>query len=343
MQHRSFESVQAQVRRRHWLLLAAAALAGGAGAAEDGGTEAALKRAFRSVVGLQADAVDGARSAQTLGARRQGSGVVIGDDGLVLTIGYLVLEADQVELTTADDRRIPARVLAYDVASGFGLVQALVPLRVEAAPLGRAQGLAEQEVLVFARGGDAAGAAPTRLVARRAFTGYWEYHLDDALFTVPPWPLHSGAGLFNQRGELVGIGSLVVADAGRVDGVRQPGNMFVPIDLLLPVLDEMRRLGTSAASHRAWLGLNCVEAEGAVRVARVTPESPAATAGLRPGDQILRIDDEEVRAVEGLWRALWRGGTERAVKLEIQRGAERRVLTAFSVDRMKTLKRPAGI
>ena len=333
-----------RVSRRHWLLLGSSVLACAAHADERAAQAQALQRAQRSVVGLRTEAVDGAGSSRTLGEKRQGSGVVIGADGLVLTIGYLILEAEQVELTTADKRQIPARVVAYDLASGFGLVQALVPLGVEDVPLGRADALAEQEILMFANGGGAGGVAPTRLLSRRPFAGYWEYHLDEALFTSPPWPMHSGAGLFNQRGELVGIGSLVVADAGLVEGTRRPGNMFVPIDLLPPVLDEMRRRGTSQRSHRAWLGVNCVETDGAVRVIRITADGPADVAGLQPGDQIVRIDDQEVHALDALWQALWRGGPpEREVRLEIQRGSARQVLKVFSVDRMKTLKRPRGI
>ncbi|WP_088280201.1 S1C family serine protease [Ideonella sp. A 288] len=338
------------VCRRRWLVLSTAALAVTARADEPAASadsaerQKALQRAHRAVVGVESQAVDAAGSSRTLGDKRQGSGVVIGADGLVVTIGYLILEAEQVDLTTADHRRLPARVVAYDPATGFGLVQALVPLGLEPVPMGRAEGLAEQDVLMFANGGDAGGVAPTRLLSRRPFAGYWEYHLEQALFTSPPWPMHSGAGLFNPRGELVGIGSLVVADAGMVDGARRPGNMFVPIDLLPPMLDELRRSGTSAGSHRAWLGLNCVEDEGAVRVVRVTADSPADTAGLQRGDRILRIDDVEVQALDSLWKALWRGGPPaRQVRLEIQRDGARQLVTLRSVDRMSTLKRPKGV
>lgn len=304
----------------------------------------ALQRAHKAVVGLRSEAVDGARSARTLGQQRIGSGVVIGADGLVLTIGYLILETDMVELVTADDRRLPARVVAYDLATGLGLVQSLVPLDIEAAPLGRAASLAERDMLMFATGGDHGGVAPTRLLSRRPFSGYWEYHLDEALFTSPPWPMHSGAGLFNPQGELVGIGSLSVADAGTVDGARRPGNMFVPIDLLPPVLDEMRRSGSSSRSHRAWLGINCVEDDGSVRVVRVNDDSPADLGGVQVGDRILRIDGQDVSGLDKLWLTLWSGGPpEREVRLEVKRGDETHALKLFSVNRMKTLKRAQGI
>ena len=326
------------------LTLAAAAIPLAAIADDRTEREKLLARAHRAVVGLQTEAVEGARSARSLGPKRQGSGVVIGPDGLVLTIGYLILEAEQVDLETVEGKTIPARVVAYDLATGFGLVQALAPLGVEAAPLGQAKSVAEQDVLMFANGGDDGGVAPTRLVSRRAFSGYWEYHLDEALFTSPPWPMHSGAGLFNQRGELVGIGSLVVADAGSVDGSRRPGNMFVPIDLLPPVLDEMRRQGSTSGSRRAWMGVNCVEDEGAVKIIRITADSPADVAGLKPGDRILRIDGTEVASLQTLWQSLWRGGPpEREVRLEIRRGDDEQAIKLFSVDRMKTLRRPQGI
>jgi S1-C subfamily serine protease len=304
----------------------------------------ALLRAQHSVVGLQAEAIEEARSSRTLGDTRTGSGVVIGADGLVVTIGYLILEAEQVDLVTADGQRIPARVVGYDMDSGFGLVQALVPMAIEAAPIGRADALAAEELLMFAHGGEVQGIAPTWLLSRRPFAGTWEYHIEQALFTSPPWPMHSGAGLFNRRGELVGIGSLRMSDAGEIDGEHRPGNMFVPVDLLLPILDELRRSGTTARSRRAWLGLNCVESDDTVRVVRVSADSPAEVAGLQVGDIILRIDAQEVRALDGLWRALWRGGPpEREVRLEIQRGATRQEVKVFSVDRMKTLKRPTGV
>jgi S1-C subfamily serine protease len=189
--------------------------------------------------------------------------------------------------------------------------------------------------------------AMARLVSRRAFAGYWEYRIDDALFTAPPRTDHSGAGLFNSRGELVGIGSLVVADT-RADppgeGRRIPGNMFVPTDLLRPILGELRTKGMSSASRRAWLGVNCVEQQGAVHVVRITDDSPAEAAGLRVGDRILAIDGTAVTTVEALWRALWSGGpAEREVTLEIDRYGTRQAVAVRSIDRMQALTRARGI
>jgi S1-C subfamily serine protease len=327
-------------------LQAAATAQADSGAATQPSIEAqarALSRANATVVGVRATAVEGARSARTLGMRRSGSGVVIGDDGLVLTIGYLILEAEQVELLQEGARVVPARVVAYDVATGFGLVQALAPLKLPSAALGRAETIADGEPLMIASGGDDGDVSIAQLVSRRAFSGNWEYHIDGALFTAPPRIDHSGAGLFNGRGELVGIGSLVVADARGGGTARNPGNMFVPIDLLTPILAELRERGSSRASQRAWLGVNCVEIEGDVRIVRVNEDSPADVAGLAVGDRILRIDDTPVASLEALWKALWRGNAEREVTVEIRRGAGQQTLKLQSVDRMKTLRRAQGI
>jgi S1-C subfamily serine protease len=304
----------------------------------------ALQRASASVVGLRALAVDDARSAATLGRARQGSGVVIGAGDLVLTIGYLILEAEQVQLITDDEREVPARLVGYDVATGFGLVQPLAPLRIEPAPFGSTATLARGEPLMIVSGGEDGAISAAQLVSRRNFSGYWEYHVDGALFTAPARPDHSGAGLFNSRGELVGVGSLLVKDAAGPDGPPQNGNMFVPIDLLRPILPELRSLGSSQLSRRAWMGVNCVETEGTVRVVRVNIDSPAEVAGLEPGDRIVRIDGTEVKALEVLWKTLWAGGApEREVTLDIVRAGKPQTLKLQSVDRMKTLKSAQGI
>ena len=304
----------------------------------------ALWRASNAVLGLRVQAVEDARSARTLGTHRAGSGVLIGADGLVLTIGYLILEAEQVDLYTEDERHFPARVVGYDAATGFGLVQALAPLRLEPAPLGEAAGLQRNAPLIIVSGGDDGEVGPTRLVSRRGFSGYWEYHVDGALFTAPVRTDHSGAGLFNMQGELVGIGSLVVNDAFGGDGAQVPGNMFVPIDLLKPILAELQQRGSSLASARAWMGINCAEVAEGLRIIRVTDDSPADVAGLQAGDRILGIDGSAVARLEDLWKRLWAGASaEREVKLDIERDGRRQTLSVQTVDRAKTLRRPQGI
>lgn len=303
----------------------------------------ALQRASDAVIGVRSTATEDASSIDTLGERRSGSGVVIGSDGLVLTIGYLILEAEDVDLVLDNGKHVPARVVAYDLASGFGLVQSVLPLGVEPVRLGQAAAVAEGEPLMFVSGGDEGAVSAARLVSRRAYSGYWEYHIDAALFTSPPRADHSGAGLFNAQGELIGIGSLLVPDA-QGDGPRRAGNMFVPVDLLPPIFSELRERGLSRASMRAWLGVNCVEQDDGLRVLRVSRDSPAKAAGLRPGDLIRRLDGAPVGGLESFYKMLWNGGSaERDITLEVLREGRTLTVPVRSVDRMQTFRRARGI
>lgn len=304
----------------------------------------ALTRAHAAVVGVQVTAVAGSRSAETLGRERSGTGVVIGPDGLVLTIGYLLLEADTLRIVTQDARTVPARAVAYDLATGFGLLRPLLPLRgIEAVRLGASRELKSGEALMAATGGEDGDVAMTQLVSQRAFSGYWEYHIESALFTSPPIGNHSGAALFNVRGELLGIGSLFVGDA-MGDNRRLPGNMFVPVDLLKPILAEMQQTGTSRKSRRPWLGLTSAEQGGRVQVVRVNKDSPAQEAGVQPGDIVLAVDGSPVASLEDFYKRVWsHAKPDEEVELTLQQGAEIRKVVVKAVDRMTTLARPAGI
>jgi len=304
----------------------------------------ALTRANAAVVGVEVTAIEGARSAETLGHRRIGSGVVIGPDGLILTIGYLMLEADNIQIVTRDKRKLPARAVAYDLATGFGLVKPLLPLRgMNPVPLGSHSEVRTGEPLMAAMGGEDADVAITQLVSKRPFSGYWEYHIEAALFTTPPIGNHSGAPLFNQRGELLGIGSLLVADA-LGESPRVAGNMFVPVDLLKPILAEMQTTGSSKQSRRPWLGLTSVEQSGHVQVVRVTKDSPAQAGGIMPGDVILAVDDAQVATLEQFYKRLWaHPNPDDEIKLTVQQGTDTRTVTVKAVDRMTTIVKPGGI
>lgn len=304
----------------------------------------ALTRANAAVVGVQVVAAEGARSAETLGKQRSGSGVVIGPDGLILTIGYLMLEAQSIQVVTQDNRTIPARPVAYDLATGFGLIRPILPLRgIAPVPLGSHRDLSTGDVMMAAIGGADADVAMTQLMSKRPFSGYWEYHIDTALFTSPPIGNHSGASLFNQRGELLGIGSLFVGDATG-QSPRVPGNMFVPVDLLKPILAEMQQTGSSRQSRRPWLGVTSSEQGGRVSVVRVTKDSPAYDAGLAAGDVVLAVDGVKVSTLEEFYRKLWaRARPDDEVQLTVLQGAEVKTMTLRGVDRMTTMIKPAGI
>lgn len=338
------------MRALHWIqaVLAATAifLLGTAQGAQPRPAEAqsvidALTKANAAVVGVQVTAADGARSIESLGKHRRGSGVVIGPDNMVLTIGYLMLEAESIQIVTQDNRVLPARAVAYDLATGFGIVKPVLPLRgVAPVALGSHQNLQTGEPVMAATGGEDGDVTMTRLVSKRAFSGYWEYHIESALFTSPPIDNHSGAPLFNQRGELIGIGSLFVMDA-LGDNRRLPGNMFVSIDLLKPILAELQQTGTTRKSRRPWLGLTSSEQGGRVQIVRVNRESPAHSAGLQPGDLVLAVDGTKVATLEDFYKKLWEhANPDDEIQLTVLQGADVKVITLKAVDRMSTMLKP---
>ena len=309
---------------------------------------AAFTRANAAVVGVRVGVADGATSAETLGKERVGSGVVIGADGLILTIGYLMLEAQSIQIVTQDNKTLPAQAVAYDLATGFGLVKTIVPLRgIEPVALGSLKDLQTGEALMAATGaqgnGEEGDVTMTQLISKRPFSGYWEYHIDAAMFTSPPINNHSGAPLFNQKGELVGIGSLYVSDA--MGGNRRlPGNMFVPVDLLKPILSEMQQTGSTKLSRRPWLGLSSTEQGGRVQIIRVNKQSPAQVAGLEPGDLVLAVDGVKVATLEEFYKKLWdHPNPDAEISLTVLQGADIKTLKLKPVDRMSTMRKPAGI
>jgi len=265
-----------------------------------------LGRVLDTVVGVDTRIPGNARTASFLGTTRQGSGVVISDDGLVLTIGYLILEALDIDIVLNTGRKIPASFVAYDHESGFGLVRAASKIPVSPAQLGSSGDMrvSTQVVLANRLGPDAAQGV--FVVDRREFVGAWEYLLDSAIYTSPPNPNFSGAGLFDADGKLIGIGSLFVGNATFLQRPL-PGNMFVPIDELKPILDDMVANGRRADTPRPWLGIAPSEIRDRVFIDRVSPDSPAARAGIQPGELIIAVDDTPVVSMSGFFRSVWRG------------------------------------
>ena len=247
-----------------------------------------------AVVGVQSRIPAAARTAQALGTERIGSGVVIDANGLVVTIGYLILEADRVQVMVGPERMVPADILAYDHDTGFGLLRAREPINVAPMRLGASADLAAGEQLLVSGFGGPLAARPTVLVSRRDYAGYWEYLLENAIFTAPPVPAFRWRGAGERRGELVGIGSLVVADA--YPGEQPlPGNMFVPVDRLKSVLGDLLTAGRSTAGRRPWIGVYLNEVNGLLIVQRLASEGPAAGAGVQPGDIIVGVAGNRCR------------------------------------------------
>lgn len=292
-----------------------------------------------AVVKLSIKAVAGARTADTLGAEREGTGVVIDQKrGLILTIGYLILEAASILVMTRDGRIYPASVAGFDHASGFGLVRALSGLSSAAVELGESGSVRELNGVTVAAHGSAGGTSAAAVVARRRFTGWWEYMIDEAIFTAPPRYEHSGAALLDENGKLVGIASLWVSDALEI-GAAFPGNMFVPIDLLKPLLDDLVASGRRRGPARPWLGLYSEQHEGHLFVSRTLPDSPAQRAGLERGDVILGIAGVSVGGQSDFYRKLWSAGEAGCdVTLHILHDKAVKQIVVRTADRMDYLK-----
>lgn len=291
-----------------------------------------------AVVRIKAFINPDGRSVSNLGREREGSGILIDENGLVLTIGYLMVEAHAAEVTTGTGRTVPASVVGYDHDTGFGLLRTLEPLKIKSLPLGKAADLKEGDPVLVASFGGIGMVAPVRVASRRVFAGSWEYMIDGAIFTAPPHPAWSGAALINREGKLVGVGSLIVGDAsGNKDN--SPGNMFVPVDLLMPIFGDLLANGRVSGPGKPWIGVSAEEMAGRLIVSRVTPESPAQKAGVRRGDTVSGIGGDTLTSLPDFYRKLWSlGSAGVTVPLDvIQRGDSRRIdiPSAHRLDHLK--------
>ena len=298
-----------------------------------------LAQAMDAVVLLRAEIPEDAFTGGILGTERVGYGAVIRDDGLVLTIGYLITEAETIWLTTNAGVVVSGHALAYDQATGFGLVQPLGDLQAPLLARGSSAALAEgEDVFVIGHGGRA-HALKARVIAKREFAGYWEYLIDDALFTAPAHPQWGGAALLDARGRLVGIGSLLLQEA--VGENAEQGNMFVPIDLLDPILNDLLAHGRAARASRPWLGMYTQQAEGRLIVGGLAPGSPAERAGVHAGDLVLGVAGERTNSLADFLRSVWRlGGPGVEVPLMLARQGDVLRLSVHSADRSDFLKKP---
>lgn len=297
-----------------------------------------LDRALASVVGLHSIVPTDAFSADSLGTERAGNGVLI-DDGLVLTIGYLITEADAVWLHLGDGRVVQGHALGVDPESGFGLVQALGGIDLAPLPLGSSAAAQIGDRVVLGGAGGRTRSVASQIAARQEFAGYWEYLLDDAIFTQPAHPNWGGAGLISNRGELIGIGSLQLERER--DGKSDYVNMIVPIDLLKPVLEDLRRFGRVNRPARPWLGMYSTEIENKVVVVGISAKGPAARAELKAGDVILAVKGEKISGQAQFYRKLWSLGPAGVdVPLTIYHEGVTFDVVLASTDRAKLLKAP---
>jgi len=298
-----------------------------------------LDRALDAVVMLRSEIPEDAFTAPILGTERTGSAVVIGEDGLMLTIGYLITEAQTIWLTTNGGAVVAGHPLAYDAVTGFGLVQPLGRLGAPTLARGTAAGAGVgDDAIVIAHGGRT-HALKARIIAKREFAGYWEYVLDEALFTAPPHPEWGGAALVDVHGRLIGIGSLLVQEA--LDGEQVQGNMFVPVDLLAPILDDMLKFTAPTRPARPWLGMYTAEVEQQLVVSGLARGGPAESAGVRLGDVVIEVAGERVTGLADMFRKVWNLGSAGVdVPLTVARDRERSQVQVRSADRSGFLKKP---
>src|SRR5215813_14191215 len=276
---------------------------------------ASIEELVSAVVRINTHINPEGRTVQGLGRGREGSGILIDSDGLVLTIGYLMVEAYAAEIGANDGRTVPANVVGYDHESGFGLLRAITPLKLKPMPLGKSAEIKQGDPVLIASFGGRGMVAGAYVVAKREFAGSWEYLLDEALFTAPPHPAWSGAALISREGKLVGVGSLIVGDAGGGSD-KVPGNMFVPIDRLSPILADLIAAGS-----------------------RVTPGSPAERAGIKRGDVIVGVKGEQPKNLADFYRKVWaQGSAEDTVALDVLQDSEVRRIEVKSMNRLDHLK-----
>jgi S1-C subfamily serine protease len=299
-----------------------------------------VDRALQAVVGLQTTVPEDAFTASVLGTERAGSGVLIRKEGLVLTIGYLITEAEQIWLTSSVGGAVPGHVLAYDQETGFGLVQALGRLNVPPLELATGMRVGAGDRAILAAEGGRRHAIAAKVVARQEFAGHWEYLLDHAIFTAPAHPFWGGAALIAGDGRLIGIGSLHVQHSNGRE-LRRDVNMVVPIELLTPILDDMLTSGRPNRPPRPWLGLYAAEVDDAVVVAGVSEHGPASKTRLRPGDRIVAVRDEPISTLAAFWRKVWASGPAGSeVVLQVSRDNDPMTVRIASADRSRLLKAP---
>ena len=276
-------------------------------------TKENVQRFYESIVSIRSIVPPEARTAASLGVEREGNGVAI-DENHILTIGYIVLESESIEIGLFDGRRLPAKLVGYDHTSGFGIIKSVIPLTMPPLQLGNSDDInSEQDLLILPSPNRGAGSI-VRSVSRRPFTGWWEYYVESPIFTTPPIGFWAGAPILNGKGEVLGIGSLFVSES--VPGISSPGNMSVPINLLKPILRDLLSHGRRKSKIQPYLGILSDDSDDQIIVTRVSKGGPAFRAGIKPQDIIVTINGSQISNLESFYKKVWESG-EAGVTIEL--------------------------
>ena len=298
-----------------------------------------LSQAVNSIVKVRTVIPSAAFTADILGTERIGSGVLINNNGLILTVGYLVTEADTIWLTTNLNQSIPGYVVAYDQVTGLGLIQALGALDIDASELDSSNLVTVNDDIFFISYGGIEHSLHTKVSRIDEFAGYWEYLLQDAIYTSPPHPQWGGAGVFNAKGNVIGIGSLFLQEI--FEGENQQGNLVIPTSILKPIMNDMLEFGRPSAPARPWLGLYAVESESALAVSGLARYGPAELAGVLQGDNIIGVGEEKTSTLANFFRSVWNlGAAGVSVPIHINRDGNHLQLVINSIDRNDFLLKP---
>ncbi len=301
-------------------------------------TQDKIERFYESIVSVRSIVPPEARSAASLGVEREGNGVAI-DENHILTIGYIVIESESIEIGLSDGRRLPAKLVGYDHTSGFGIIKSVVPLRMPSLQLGNSDNInAEQDLLILPSPNRGAGSI-VRSVSRRPFTGWWEYFVERPIYTTPPNGLWAGAPILNENGEVLGIGSLFVSES--VSGIFSPGNMSVPINLLKPILGDLISSGRRKSKIQPFLGISSDDSNDQVIVTRVSKDGPAFQAGMRSQDVIMTINGSQVSNLKSFYEKIWESGEAGVtIELTVVRSGSIKKFSVKTVDRMDYFLKP---
>ena len=303
-----------------------------------GVTKEKIERFYESIVSVRSIVSPEARTASSLGVEREGNGVAI-DENHILTIGYIVMESESIEIGLSNGRRLPAKLVGYDHTSGFGIIKSVVPLKMPSLQLGNSDDISsEQDLLILPSPNRGAGSI-VRSVSRRPFTGWWEYFVESPIYTTPPNGLWAGAPILNESGEILGIGSLFVSES--VPGISSPGNMSVPINLLKPILEDLKSSGRRKSKIQPYLGISSDDSNDQVIVTRVSKGGPAFQAGIRPKDVIMTINGSQISNLKSFYEKIWKSGEAGVtIELSVLRSGSMMTFDVKTVDRLDHFFKP---